>query len=290
MLVVNVPGDKVPDDLDRVIRMHFPKLTGTTSWISRRNLPGLVDSPDMTGASTLETRRRALFQWPRTGEKRHPDASPETDFEYRRGISSVEITRYSGGGGDIVVPNMIGGLPVTAIGERAFENNQSITGVFIPSSVAHIGNWAFHRCSNITKLTLSEGLKFIGDSAFRGCRGLVSLTIPGSVDLIRWNGFQACVGLETLTFVEGIKILENSSFQGCISLNSITIPPSVSHIGWNAFRDCTSLTSLVFQGDAPALGGDAFTKTSSGFEIRCRAGALGFTFPKWHGWTIQGTE
>lgn len=48
--------------------------------------------------------------------------------------NSVTITKYTGSAASVVIPDRIQGLPVTTIGERAF-NGTRITGVTIPNSV-----------------------------------------------------------------------------------------------------------------------------------------------------------
>ena len=45
--------------------------------------------------------------------------TPESDFIFNKNTGT--ITEYIGPGGDVVIPATIGGVPVTAIGSRAFE-------------------------------------------------------------------------------------------------------------------------------------------------------------------------
>ncbi|MBR3763782.1 MAG: hypothetical protein IKK57_04425 [Clostridia bacterium] len=47
-------------------------------------------------------------------------ASPAADFRYVSNGTEVRIVEYVGNGGDVVVPDMLDGVPVTQIGERAF--------------------------------------------------------------------------------------------------------------------------------------------------------------------------
>jgi len=65
-----------------------------------------------------------------------------SDFEYEVKNNTVTITGYKGSSKNVVIPEKVGGLPVGAIGERAFRDKQLIS-VVIPNSVTHIGDRAF---------------------------------------------------------------------------------------------------------------------------------------------------
>ena len=66
-------------------------------------------------------------------------------------------------------------------------------------SVTHIGKYAFKN-SEITAVTLPEGIIEIGEEAFRECSGLKSVTIPASVLHIGKQAFIFCFSLSTLSF------------------------------------------------------------------------------------------
>ncbi|NCA67590.1 MAG: hypothetical protein EOM87_05955, partial [Clostridia bacterium] len=57
---------------------------------------------------------------------------------------------------DLVIPETIGGLTVTSIGEKAFENNNKIIRLTIPNSVVTIGAGAISGCKNLTEIKLNN--------------------------------------------------------------------------------------------------------------------------------------
>ena len=58
--------------------------------------------------------------------------TPIDSFTYEINGESVTITGYTGSEGNVTIPSEIDGKPVTAIGERAFSHNYTLTSVAIP--------------------------------------------------------------------------------------------------------------------------------------------------------------
>ena len=120
-----------------------------------------------------------------------------SDFEYEIDDSEVTITGYTGAGGDVVVPDTIDGLPVTAIGDAfCYSGLSSIT---LPDSVTDIGEWAFEGCRGLTSITLPDSVTTIGYGAFIGCTGLTDITLPNTITTIGTSAFESCIGLTSIT-------------------------------------------------------------------------------------------
>jgi hypothetical protein len=66
------------------------------------------------------------------------------------------ITKYIGFDTDVVIPSVIGGKKITAIGNEAFRKAE-ITSVTIPGSVKSIGHTAFDGCTSLTSVRF-EGM------------------------------------------------------------------------------------------------------------------------------------
>jgi len=130
----------------------------------------------------------------------------------------------------------------------------------IPGSVTIIGYLAFHSCSNLTSITIPNGVIIIedgdlqGNGAFYSCSNLASITIPNSVNTIGNFAFNSCHSLTNVTIPNSVTTIGNAAFMYCRSLTSITIPDNVTTIGDYAFIDCTGLTSITFQGPIPSNG------------------------------------
>ncbi|MEK7677089.1 MAG: leucine-rich repeat domain-containing protein, partial [Verrucomicrobiota bacterium] len=198
----------------------------------------------------------------------------QAQFNYTTQNGTITITGYTGSGGAVTIPSTINGLPVTSIGDFAFQF-AGLTSVTIPDSVTSIGDYAFRTCTSLTNVTIGNSVTSIGDDAFRICTSLTSVTIPNSVTSIGNHAFSSCTSLSAITvdtlnsFYRSVAgVLFNNSQTTLIQCpggkaGSYTIPNSVTRIGVNAFVDCTSLTSVTIPNSVTSIGGWTFSYCSS---------------------------
>lgn len=177
----------------------------------------------------------------------------EPPFLYEVSGEAITITGYVGDGGDVAIPDMINGLPVTSIGALAFYSCTTLTSVAIPNSVTSIGEGAFQNCL-LASISIPSSVASIGRYAFSGCGRLSSFTIPDSITSIGPGVFQYCSSLARVTIPNSIITIGDSAFMQCSSLISLTIPSSVTRIDAYAFLNCEHLISVYFEGDAPFVG------------------------------------
>jgi len=135
--------------------------------------------------------------------------------------------------GDIVIPYSI-----------TFDDHEYI--------VTAIGEEAFSGCTDLTSITLPEGLERIEYMAFYGCTGLTSITIPEGVTEIKACAFRNCIGLSSLTIPTGVVTIWTDAFEGCTGLQSVIIPETVTKIYSNVFKGCSGLGSITVHPDNPA--------------------------------------
>ena len=129
--------------------------------------------------------------------------------------------------GSLDIPSTYNGLPVTSIGDFAFQFCSSLTSVTIPNSVTSIGNYAFESCSSLTSITIPDSVTSIGNRAFYGCSSLTSITIPNSVTSIGVGAFAACSSLTSIIIPDSVTSIGRDAFGGSdfgYSINTITLP------------------------------------------------------------------
>lgn len=210
----------------------------------------------------------------------------QSDFEIVEGV----LTEYTGPGGDVVIPD-----GVASIGNYAFYDCDSLTGVTIPNSVTSIGNYAFFDCDSLTGVTIPDSVTTIGRWAFPGCASLVGISVAagnpaytsrdgvlfdkGQTTLVAYPGGR--VGAYTIP--AGVTSIEQEAFQDCDSLTDVTIPDSVISIGNSAFWHCNSLTSISVDTNNPVYAsrdGVLFNKAQAKLIV-CPEGRTGtYTVPE----------
>jgi len=162
--------------------------------------------------------------------------SPESDFEVKREGNGINITKYIGSNSVVNIPPKIQNLPVTSIGDWAFQSCTNLTSVTIPNSVISIGYRAFYECRNLTSLNIPDSVVNIGEYAFSFCNSLKSITVPKNVIYIEESAFAECASLTSVTIGNSVKSIGDRAFLCCDSLTSVTFE-SVLH--WKAFSNCS---------------------------------------------------
>lgn len=100
---------------------------------------------------------------------------------------------------EIYIPATYNGLPVKEIGQIAFYENTTITGVVFPDSITTIDYRAFYGCIGLTSVTIPDSMTGIGNYAFEGCSSLKSVTIGNNVTSVGHYAFYGCNNLATFS-------------------------------------------------------------------------------------------
>src|SRR5262245_65587472 len=101
-------------------------------------------------------------------------------FTYTTINGKITITGYTGPGGAVTIPATINGLPVTDIGDYAFQNKASLASVTIPGTVTSIGAQSFFGCTSLTNVMIPGSVDSIGDLAFYNCTSLMAITVDAA--------------------------------------------------------------------------------------------------------------
>ncbi|MBR1751502.1 MAG: leucine-rich repeat protein [Ruminococcus sp.] len=175
------------------------------------------------------------------------------------------VTGYTGFDSKITIPPTLEELPVVGIAGNAFENNQNLSEVVIPSNVTYIGYRAFAG-SSITKITVPATVKTIamrwGDwgscQTFKDCTKLKSVVFNAGD--INEELFSGCTALTTVKLGSSTKSISSSAFLNCSSLSSINLN-NVTSINSEAFAGCNALKSVTLGNNLGFLGYRAFAES-----------------------------
>ncbi len=201
---------------------------------------------------------------------------------------SVTLVDGKSASGEVIIPSVVRNnkkvYSVTAIAHNAFERNNAIIAVTIPSSVSTIGYSAFNSCkglqrvmdasrvvemqgfeytdcTSLTSVTLSGTLQKIGYRSFAGT-ALTRLVLPESVKEIGGEAFQDCHQLTNVEFNKGIQYIKDHAFKNS-GLVSLELPEGIKEIGEWSFEGCKSLKTIQIPQSVTTLGTGAFYTCSA---------------------------
>ena len=242
---------------------------------------------------------------PESAEAPHPladgvywDAAAAVKYRVENGEATVlEDLSLSRSRSALDLPDRLGGAPVTAIGDSAFENCRSLRSVALPASIRtigksafancgslrslelpaslrEIGDWAFCSCRKLETVSFPPGLRAIGQDAFRDCRRLAAADLPEGLERIGARAFHACRALRTVSFPSTLAVADG--FSECTALEEVALPDSVRRMGSHAFYRCVSLRSFDSGASLEAVPGCAFLACGSLSSVRLgpRVGAI----------------
>ena len=149
----------------------------------------------------------------------------EREYDYILDDSGdAVITRYQGAGGHLQIPMEFGDYSVAGIGEYAFSNNHSVTGLAFPDTLQYIESGAFRGCRSLSGVRFGGGLYSIDSSAFENT-ALVSVKLPDS-----------------------LRHLGDRAYANCMNLKEVYLPRGLNEIGSDVFSGCPKLTLKVYKG------------------------------------------
>ena len=174
--------------------------------------------------------------------------------------------------GELIIPEIIDGFPVTRIGRWAFSNCDTLTSIVIPNSITSISYHAFDGCAGLTSIKVSNNNN-VYDSRYN-CNAIIetennrlilgcpNTAIPNDVTSIGGSAFFGCTSLKSVTIPDSVTSIESTAFYGCTGLTNIKIPSSVKNIDTYAFENCTNLISIKVSDNMIYMGTDVFRNTA----------------------------
>ncbi len=189
------------------------------------------------------------------------DKAIEGDFEIQDGV----LVRYSGAGGEVVIPE-----GVTEIASGVFKTNAAITKVDFPTTLKKIGDEAFSECENLTgDLIIPDSVTSIGKDAFSWCTGFDGrLQLSKNLTAIPDYAFFACWNFTgDLIIPDSVTSIGTSAFSGFggstqagdpIMNSRLHLPENLEVISWGAFSECGFIGDLIIPDSVTSIDGFAF--------------------------------
>ena len=171
------------------------------------------------------------------------------DFTYRMsddGESAVLVS-YIGTEADVVFPDTVNGLAVTAIDPAMCLCNSVLETIQIPGSVRIIGIRAFAQCPSLKTVVIEEGVTTLDKCCFGGCNALEEILLPESLEIVDDCAFASCDRLKEIAFGSGLLSIGNMAFMKCSMLSRVILPGGDKVvIGEEAFGECAEDLKIVY--------------------------------------------
>lgn len=91
------------------------------------------------------------------------------------------MTKLLAPGAVCVVPEVLGGLPVTELADKVFSGSP-VEQVYLPRTLKRIGRYEFYGCEKLQEIHFYGALREVGGGVFTGCRNIRSLTVHMGAD------------------------------------------------------------------------------------------------------------
>ncbi len=205
------------------------------------------------------------------------NAEQSGDFTYEIVDDYASISGYTGAGGEVTIPESLGGYTVYAIAFNGFMGNKLITKINIPKTIGIVTPNVFNGCTSLTEIFVdaeNETLSSENGVLFSNAEGVKDIlirfpigksanySVPDTITYIEESAFEGCTGLTGITLPENIDCIGNYAFKGCREITSITLPDSLTGIGMAAFKECVGLTDITIPANVLEIGDSAFNSCS----------------------------
>ena len=140
-----------------------------------------------------------------------PGGEPIDNGEYVYTITAAGATIqwcYQQGAVDLVIPDMLGDVPVVAIGDGMVFSGD-LRSVTIPDTVRTIGMDAFTNCHSLISVTIGSGVTSIGNNAFADCGSIRQVYYNGTWE--QWDEIEFGFGNETVLKAECVKCIPSAT-------------------------------------------------------------------------------
>ena len=144
---------------------------------------------------------------------------------------------------------------VEEIGWKAFAYSQ-LSDVSLPDGVTHIAASAFYESTQLRTVSIPASVKSIGEAAFYGCSRLQRVDLT-NVTTLGKKAFQDCKALESV-IADNLGIVPQSAFESCSALTSVELSSDINTIGEHAFKNCKALTHIALPAMLTTINKEAF--------------------------------
>ena len=162
-------------------------------------------------------------------------------------INGNVVVGYRGNKSYVRIPDGI-----VSIGECAFFENETLTGVEFPESLENIGKRAFCRTS-LQTIVLPGRLKYVADDAFSLCGRLEKVEFACMPQKLSFSAFKICEKLHEVILPDGTESVYLYAFETGNAMIHIHIPDSVKYVSSSSGQQYKIVASSKWIADHQSL-------------------------------------
>ena len=144
-------------------------------------------------------------------------------MEIKRSGIGIEFVKYTGDEKNLKIPDLINGLSVVSVGEKAFYNT-NVEKVEMPKDLKEVGSYCFANCKNLKEVKFNSEVTNFGDNAFENSS-------------VKKAMFKNCKNLTSVSFPNKLLFVDDEAFYGCTSLSKMTVGEGIRKIGKDTFSN-----------------------------------------------------
>ncbi|MEI6796810.1 MAG: leucine-rich repeat protein, partial [Methanomassiliicoccales archaeon] len=189
------------------------------------------------------------------------------EYTYTVSAGKATVTGYTGAGTDLLIPDLLGGYPTTALGDTCFSGRFFITSAVVPDGVTSLGQRAFFDCIRLQSVIIPDSVTSAGTAVFAHCVSLVSVELGHGLTAITDYMFDQCYSLHNIVLPDTVGTIGLYAFSSCSVLDTVQIQEGVASIAGMAFFDCPALPSVWIPSTVLTIDGFAFSQDDALFAV-----------------------
>lgn len=166
---------------------------------------------------------------------------------------------------DIIIPESVNGIAVTALAEAMFCYNLAVKNITIPAHITEIPKAFAASATNLRAINGTENVKILNSAAF-GQTLIEKANFPDLEQINGKNNFMYCVNLVSADLGNNITALPEKAFFYCEKLAALRNTESASVVGNKAFAGTKRLKTLPFASKLTSIGDEAFSLCRADYD------------------------
>ena len=141
--------------------------------------------------------------------------------------------------GDVVVPSSVTGM------YDGIWSHTEISSLTLPDGISNLGRQMCSKCYNLTEVNIPSGCKYVPFECFIYCTSLQRIELPAGIEIIDGSAFSMCESLREIKIPNSVTKIGYMAFKGCQRFTHVTLPSRLEYYGPSFLNGCKSITEIT---------------------------------------------